>query len=63
MDDRDRERRGSIVWPTQERNGWGERPDIPERRGTMVPTDYPQVARDRLLSRSRPEMDKPHARA
>ncbi|MDF3016553.1 MAG: hypothetical protein K0R44_1778 [Thermomicrobiales bacterium] len=63
MDDRDRERRGSMVWPTQERNGWDQRADIPARRGTMVPTDYPQVARDGALSRARPEMDGPHARA
>jgi hypothetical protein len=41
MDDRDRERRGSMVWPTHERNGWGRRSVIPERRGTMVPDDYP----------------------
>ena len=63
MDDRDRERRESMVWSTQERNGYGLRPDILERRGTMVPTDYPQVARDRAQLRARPEMDGPHARA
>jgi hypothetical protein len=47
MDDRDRERRGSIVWPTQERNGWDLRSDIPVRRGTMMASDYAQTARDR----------------
>jgi hypothetical protein len=63
MDDRDRERRESMVWPTQVRNGCGHRPDFPERRGTMVPCDDPNVARDRAQSRARPEMDGPHARA
>ena len=63
MDDRDRERRGSMVWPTPERNGCGPRPDIPERRGTMELSDYPKVAMDRALLRARPEMDGPHARA
>ncbi len=40
MNDRDRERRGSIVWPTGKRNGCEHRPDIPECRGTMVLGDY-----------------------
>jgi hypothetical protein len=40
MDDRDRERRGSIVWPTGERNGCDRRPDVTESRGTMVPGNY-----------------------
>jgi hypothetical protein len=63
MDDRDRERRGSMVRATQERNDYRQRPDIPERRGTMELSDYPNVARDRALSRAWPEMDGPHARA
>jgi hypothetical protein len=63
MNDRDRERRGSIVWPTGKRNGCDHRPDIPECRGTMVLGDYSKVARDRAQSRARPEMDRPHARA
>jgi hypothetical protein len=63
MDDRDRERRGSMVWPTQERNGCGPRPDIAVRRGTMELSDYPKVAMDQARDSARPEMDGPHARA